>query len=222
MFCFPKPHDIFELKVHHIPLPPGKYRSQVKVVVIDDDGFPEEAVLRSHEFNVKVFNDIDDIRMVEAYDVVMCDIQGVGRSLGSSYEGAHIISEIHKFYPAKILISFSGIKFDTTYNKFFSLCDFNYSKNIDKEDWPDKLDLAIQKLLDPIQQWIKIRTYLLDNDVGLYKVLQLENDYVKSILKKSSFSPAESLINSLGPHIKDIVVSLAKSAVFRMLTGVGK
>jgi hypothetical protein len=218
MYCVVgKPKQVSELKslIHQ---PVGGLRGQVPIVVIDDEGFLYLEVLRNHGFQITVLRDLTDIKAVESYPVVVCDIKGVGKSLDSRYEGAHVISEIKKHYPTKILIAYTGQRFDATFNQYFALCDASIRKDAESQVWVDTLDQAISSHIDPIEQWKKIRQFLLLHDIPTLTLLGLENHYVRSLLKKRiPFQDDKQLID-LPPEVKSALISTASNLIVKLLT----
>lgn len=71
-------------------------RPRIRLLIIDDDDFPYMECLRRHGYSPTHVKDIDNIIDVEPYEIILCDIQGVGKKFGSRFEGAHLISEIKK------------------------------------------------------------------------------------------------------------------------------
>jgi len=157
--------------------------SKFKIAVIEDKVFPFLEELRRHDFNITIYNDIERINLIADYDIVVSDIKGVGKLLGSKLQGAHLIEEIHKRYPSIYLIAYSASLFNPEYNKYFQLCDETKKKGIDVNDWVKTLELAIKNINDPIYQWEKSRKILLKNGVDIGIVSKLERVYVKSIIK---------------------------------------
>lgn len=156
------------------------------------------------------------------FDIIICDIQGVGKNFGSKYEGGHLIKEINNKYPLKYLVAFSGKSFDMTYNQFFSLCDTVMQKHADISEWTGCLDKATINLSDPIYIWKKARKMLLENQEDLNLVSKLEQAYLKSIVKnnkdfwnkttsKSNFNYGNSVatIDALGTYISLVLQLLA-------------
>ena len=85
--------------------------SHVQMLLIDDSDFPYLENLATHDFNIRQYRDVTDLKSVEPYPVVLCDIRGVGRQLSERFEGAHVIQEIRKRYPAKVVVAYSGESF---------------------------------------------------------------------------------------------------------------
>ena len=63
-------------------------RQQVPIAIIDDEDFTYLDILQRHDFLLKQFRDIEDVRAVHTYPIVLCDIKGVGKHFQSKFEGA--------------------------------------------------------------------------------------------------------------------------------------
>lgn len=193
-------------------------REDVKMVLIDDENFPYLDLLRQHKFNIDPLDDVTSLTTLDAYDVILCDLNGVGKKFSEQYQGAYLVKEIYKRYPFKIIISYTGISFDARYNEYLKYADFSIKKDIESEVWVQKLDMAIEMLSNIEKRWIRIRDYLLDNDISLYDVMLLEDNLVRSIEKgeKESF-PSDRLMKNLGSDIKSILTSFAGSVAVKLL-----
>ena len=175
--------DIKILKT--IDLPSVGERKQYNIAIIDDQIFPLHEALRKHGFTITKFNDIQDIDELKAYDIIVCDIRGVGLAFQSKFQGAHIVKEIHRKFTNKYLIVYSGSTFSVEYNKFFILSDKTVKKGTDLSEWVAILDTAIKDYVNPLKQWEKTRAFLQENEIDTKTLLLLEQAYIKSILKKN-------------------------------------
>lgn len=193
-------------------------RENVKMVLIDDDQFPYYDLLKQHKFNIDTLSDVTSLTTLEAYDVILCDLNGVGKKFSETYQGAYLVKEIYKRYPFKIIISYTGISFDARYNEYLKYADFSVKKDVESEVWVEKLDVAIDMLSDIEKRWIRVRDYMLDNNVSLFNVMLLEDNLVKSIDdgEKEKF-PSKKLIGDLGNDLKEVLISFAGSAAVRLL-----
>lgn len=195
-------------------------RSLVPILCIDDQGLQYEGIIRNHGFNIRVVKDIEDIKSVSDYPVVICDIKGIGRNFGSPFEGGHIIDEIHKNYPDKILISFSGHQFDARYNKFFNLCDYVLTKDIDSDQWVSILDETIKKVTTPISQWKRMREFLYEQGVSTRKVFELEQEFIQAMISKdkTKFATKKTLEN-LSQDTRTVLTGFVSSLLFKLVVG---
>ena len=83
-----------------------KLRRKFEILFIDDDEIAYLENLKSNGFNVTYKTNITNIKDVSAYDIIMCDINGVGESLGK--DGASMAAQIKNAYPNKVIISYSA------------------------------------------------------------------------------------------------------------------
>lgn len=219
MFIVGKTRQLNELKT--VAQSRKVERSSVSILCIDDQGLEYEQIIRNHNFNIRVLNDIEDIKAVSDYPVVICDIKGVGKKFGSKYEGGHIIEEIKSHYPEKVVVAYTGQQFDATYNKFFSLADFTLTKDVDSDAWVSLLDQTISKVVSPIEQWKRMRHFLLEKEVPIKVVFQLEQEFIEAVLKgdKDKFAK-ESTLKGLEGDIRAVISSFIASILFKMVFGV--
>jgi len=210
------PRHLSEIKIAAIDF--RARRKDYGIAVIDDEGFNYRDLLITHDFDIKVFNDIEDIRTVQAYPIIVCDIKGVGKKFGSPKEGAHIISEIRKTFPDKYLIAFTGHQFDTSYNAYFQMCDAVLTKDLDSDGWVSQLDAAISTLMDPTEQWKKLRRFLLERQVDLYIVFQLEQQYINAVKERHREKfPQTSTIRELPGDVRNVLTNFAGSYLANLL-----
>lgn len=195
-------------------------RGKIPILCIDDEGLEYESIIRHHGFNIRVVTDVDDIKAVSEYPIVICDIQGVGKAFRSQFQGAHIIEEIKKQYPSKVVIAYTGQKHDARYNKYFLMADAMYSKDMDSDQWVDNLDQAVEKVVDPVAQWKRMRDYLFSKDVPTRSVYLLELDYIESMLKKNKTILANSkVLKGVNPDVRGVMQGFVASLIFSMVTG---
>lgn len=218
MWIFGKTHELSELE--NLNRESEFRRNIVDVLCIDDQGLEYEEIIHHHGFSIKVLNDIEDIKAVESYPVVICDIKGVGKSFKSPFEGGHIIQEIKKYYPSKIVIAFSGHSFDTKYNKFFEIADYVISKDIDSDQWVELLDSIVKDIISPTAQWKRVRQYLIDNNVSTKTIFQLEQEYISAVLGKdpSKFGQTKTL-NLLQQDVRGVLQGFIASLIFKLVIG---
>lgn len=112
-------YDLNDSFIQKIPKSISELRKHAGILIIDDNDFLPEEYLKSNGFQIQHKKDIDTIKDVEPYEIIMCDISGVGKKLGYAKEGAFIIREIHANYPDKRIIAYTSYTFDADYNQFF-------------------------------------------------------------------------------------------------------
>ncbi len=213
-----KPKSLKDLDIPDLSLK-NIDRIKIPILVIDDNEFEYLDHLKQHRFDITYFSDIQSIESTKAYEIILCDINGVGKVFKSKYEGAHVISELHKKYPFKTLIAYTGFTHDPSYNKYFRMADFNIKKDIDGDEWVEQLDFAIELTTDPKKKWIKLRNFLLDNNVSLFEIMKLENEYVSSIINGENLQnfPSNKLKKEMSKDVRAILQSFTGSVIFKLL-----
>ncbi len=209
--------SIEDLRLHSFSNPVE--RKEVSILVIDDNEFSYLELLRRHDFNIKQLNDIHDIQAVSSYDIVLCDIKGVGKHFGSPDEGGHLIQEIKKRYPFKILIGYSAKQHDPEFNRYFSLCDFIPKKDVGLDEWVDILDKAIADAVSPMNQWRAIHHQLVDMNIGSQQVVRLEDNFVRAVLHRTVKFPEERQARRLPQEARTLLADFAVSLLFRCAGG---
>ena len=152
-FIMNKISDLSESAALKLPNGMAELRKHVSILVIDDNEFAPEAYLKANGYQIHHKQDIETIKDVEPYDIILCDIAGVGKKLGYQKEGAFIIREIHANYPNKRIIAYTSYTYNPELNQFFSMADFVAPKDFAIDDWIYALDEQVRKSIDPVNQW---------------------------------------------------------------------
>lgn len=195
-------------------------KQKTQIAVIDDQPFLRASSLRSHGFNiVELGGEIASVDQVMAYPVVVCDIKGVGKAFGSSFEGAHVLAEIRKAFPDKYLISYSGSEYDVSYNDNLSKADKSATKDAQTEYWVALLEAGLKAVGDPKERWIRFRKTLLEKGVDLYEIFKLEQAFIKSLATKDQSIMAKVAVPD---EVKEVVKSFASVALVQIIEMLGK
>ncbi|WP_154859222.1 hypothetical protein [Cyclobacterium xiamenense] len=213
-----QPKNILDLNLPQLKLQSVE-RKDVKMALVDDEPFEYLEDLKFHGFNIAYFPDVEAIESLLAYEVVLCDIKGVGKKFKSKYEGAHVMRELNLKYPFKTIFAFTGYSYDPTFNSYLSVVDNVLKKDIDQDEWIEALDLAIKLSTDPIKRWYKIRDFLLSRDVTLFNLTKLENEYVRILLNKEDISnfPSNRATKGMPQDLRSVLQSFTASLIFKLL-----
>ena len=217
-FIMNKISDLSENAELKMPNSIVELRKHVNMLVIDDNEFMPEAYLKANGYQIHHKTDIDTIKDVEPYDIILCDISGVGKKLGYAKEGAFIIREIHANYPNKRIIAYTSYTYDPAYNQFFSLADFVAPKDFGIDDWIDALDDQVKKSIDPVNQWKKIRDYLLENEVSTLTIAKIEDKFVAAVNKKD-FGKLKSYVEGKDSKLNSIITDFLSSLCAKLILG---
>lgn len=210
--------DLYEDTALKLPKSIVELRKHVNMLVIDDNDFMPESYLKVNGYQIHHKKDIETIKDVEPYDIVLCDISGIGKRLGYSKEGAFIIREIHANYPNKRIIAYTSYTYDAEYNQFFSLADFVAPKDFGIDDWIDALDDQVRKSIDPVNQWKKIRSYLLENDVSTLTIAKIEDKYVAAV-KAKNFDKLKNYVEGKESKLCSIISDFLSSLCAKIILG---
>jgi hypothetical protein len=194
----------------------AKRRSYIEVLVIDDTSFPPKENLEKNGFRITQWNDIEDLKTIEHYDLILCDIEGVGKKINPEDQGGAVIKQMKMLYPYKYIIAYSARTFGTQFNQFFMYADETVPKDKDISDWCDTLDAGMEDLVDPQKSWIRIRKYLSNSTIGTKDLLNLEDKYVRSILGKHNYFDDLDL-NHISIDASSIVNGLVSSVLFKLV-----
>ncbi|MDP3677295.1 MAG: hypothetical protein Q8R44_19720 [Novosphingobium sp.] len=83
-------------------------RMKVPIAVIDDEPFAAQQTLTNNGYDIRTLGDIKTLDEVQSFNVILCDLQGVGRHLDSKNQGAFLIDEIKRNHPEKFVIAYTG------------------------------------------------------------------------------------------------------------------
>lgn len=185
-----------------------KLRRKFEILFIDDDEIAYLENLKSNGFNVTYKTNITDIKDVSAYNIIMCDINGVGETLGK--DGASMAAQIKNAYPNKIVISYSAASHSFAYQKTLESVDKRIPKGTSIEDWLNLLDEIIEENSNPIKVWNKTEQKLLKANISTREIAELESKYVEAIIKKKfnlldNLSTSRSIIQILKSSIPFLV-----------------
>ena len=132
-----------ELRLNRISQPPIDLRGRTPILVIDDQPFAPRPNLEANGFHLTVTSDISNIKTVEQYAIVLCDLMGVGLTLDSHLQGAHVIHEIKKNYPDTIVFAFTGGATESRITREANVsADYYLKKDVDIAEWCQKCNYS--------------------------------------------------------------------------------
>lgn len=195
------------------------HRDDVKICVIDNDGFPESIrnlgysriILRSDYNGNENFNE---------YDVILCDIKDIGIEIDPNIQGIAVALDIKKLYPNKIVIQYSGInpyEFDIDFLLHNTeQLDGYIKKDQSTKAIVDQLDEICSVFWNPIKAWKFAEKNMRRNGVSNKIIAYFEDAYVRSLSKKEDYMElymnkiknVSTAISSLSPIIKFLSIVL--------------
>lgn len=190
-------------------------RKKTDVLVIDDEKFEPKEFLEGNNYRLTSKTDIDNVKDVSEYPIILCDIRGIGKKMSSSFEGAFLIKEIKENYPEKIVIAYTASQYDPSYNVYLQRADNILSKSLSTEEWLDVLDKYIFQAADPVYQWKILRDRLIILDIPLLDIAKLEDAFVKSFLKEE-FTSFEKLGKSMDSEVTKIISDFVSNIIIKL------
>lgn len=197
-------------------------RSLISIGVIDDEQFQPRVNLENLGYKITVIGDPNSIDAVKPHEIILCDLQGVGKSLDNKRQGAFIIREIRRNYPQKFVIAYTGgTQSAALTREAIAAADEFVKKDADIETWTQKLDTTIDQLVDPYKVWLRQRSNLIAMETDTLTILKIEDAYVKSVRSKSSGAntPLSRTLQdtNLSGDVRAVIQGLISSAVFKLL-----
>ncbi|MGR5326439.1 hypothetical protein [Photobacterium damselae] len=186
----------------------------LKIAVIDDEGFPEIENFRNGGFSLTHFNDIDSFEQLSDYPIVICDIRGVGKKFGHSSGGAYIIQQLRDLYPEKYLIVASSFSASLSIASLISHADRKITRgNFDELN--SAILTAINVMGDSVNRWKRLRNYLIvEKEIDLFHVWELEQEFIKSLNRGNSDSFSKFIDKHAEDIIKGMLINFVSGLVF--------
>lgn len=191
----------------------NQLRESSKIVIIDDQIEEMSALierLRSNKFNITPQNDITSLNDIEAYDIVIIDLQGVGKKIDPDEEGFGVIKQISKNYPEKGLGVYSGNNHKLKENIPGLMV---IQKDGNNDHWTSIIDTKLENIKNPCHIWKFMACKLINNDVSAKIIAKIEDDYFDRIINNKSmdgFPDVESLDVDLTPYITLIAKAIQR------------
>lgn len=194
-----------------------KLKKLTSILVIDDKEFSYLGALKKYEFNLVQKYDLTLLTDAEAFDIILCDIRGVGKFLESPYDGANLIKELKLKYPSKTIIAYTANDYDAGFQKYLNYADKVIPKgSFAIEDWVALLTQVLMESADPVQQWKKTRQALSEAGVSTVDIAKYESQYVKAV-KAGSFESIEKLYADSKKYGSNIMMDLLSSVVAKVI-----
>ncbi len=196
-------------------------RKSVKIVIIDDNEFAALNNLLRHGYDIRHIKDIESFDDIEKYQIILCDLNGVGASLNPDLQGAHVIQQIKSIYPEKFVVAYTaGANKELMMHGLIN-ADRYAAKDARVEEWCSMLDDAIIDLVDPEKVWKKLRHRLLDQDMSVYDLAVLEDSFVRSFDKKpdayQTTLPTIAAKLNLSSSVRTVIESFVANTLFYLL-----
>lgn len=193
-------------------------RKHVRIAVIDDEEFKPLEGLLSEGYQVAYIGNYTEMRALRGYQIVICDVDKVGKNKNSDEHGAAVIQEIKRVFPEKKVIVFSGL---TRQIKKLRLAedraDYFLPKGTQINIWNQTLDEIIEECIDPIAVWEAAKIQLEEKKIPTKQIVELENKYVRSVLKGRPDVLKGFAKEELNDFTKSVASGLVTSAIWALL-----
>lgn len=188
----------------------SEMKKRFEILIIDDEEFSYLDLLKKHEYNIVQKKDLSDLRDAEAYDIVLCDIRGVGKFLASEFGGAYLIKQLKEKYPDKTIIAYTATDYDARFQEYLNYADEIVAKgSYTLENWTALLDKLLEEKADPVKLWEKARVSLMRAGVSMIDIAEYESDYVKAI-QKGKFESFKKIYSKKSDRGAEIMLALFK------------
>ena len=175
------------------PIDDKPHRELIKLAVIDDEGFIKDELSRLNFDNIRIFEKFTDLKDFANYNVILCDIKGIGQNIDSNLDGIAVARDLKKNYPEKIVLQYSGQSVNDYDPKFYQnmVIDGFVEKSQSSKQLADELDKYCSIFWNPYSAWKYIEKTLRDLNIENINIAKFENLYVESLSKKKNYIEME-------------------------------
>lgn len=178
-------------------------RNKIKILMVDDEDYEIVDLLIARGYHIYYKKDIEYVEETEPFDIIIFDIKGVGKRLGSPMQGFTFAKEVKLIYQHKLVYCYSGT-ITKNISEQLNLIDGFIKKDTDIDKWVEKLDSFLQLYADVNYHWNIIKKQLDDLKIDINDISDMEKIYKESY-QKDEF---DNLKISFMSKIQDIKVYL--------------
>lgn len=197
-------------------------RKAISIAVIDDEAFQAGRNLKNYGYDIVEIGDIINISEVSKYSIILCDIMNVGKKFHPDLQGAAIIREIRKNYPAVLVAAYTGSPISSAPARLArSYSDKFIQKDADIETWIEEMDSIIKSAADPRFIWSRLKISLAEENVDTKTILKIEDAYVRAVNQNDyKFTAIENIIKNekISGTALDIVKNVISSSIFEIMS----
>ncbi len=216
-----KPGDILKRTAPVIPL--QELIRRTRIVVIDDKKteFPFEPLQREG-YAITHWKDVLDLAKLESgfFDIIVLDINGVGRKLDSIGEGTSVLRHLKERNPSQVIVAYSGQSHDPERIQFFLLADQFVPKPTNMLTWKEILDNLIQEKVSVNYYWNIASRILREAGATDQQMLDLERALVKAGKSDKPVDASTLIVTTLGTlgNVANLATIISK--IIALLYGV--
>lgn len=182
-------------------------RSKVKILIVDDEEFVLIDILKERKYDIYWKKDITYAVEAEPFDIVVIDIIGIAKTLGSGMGGFTIAKEIKTRYPSKQVWCYSGSVIKPEISEKLKEIDGYISKDTDLDKWAEKLDGIINRYCSKEYQEEVLTGQLRKLQISEGEISQILEEYKKGVESKNfnGITDVLSTLISSGKNVIEIV-----------------
>lgn len=184
-FVFNRLNTIHDLKTLGY-IPKKINREAINVCIIDDEGFSEKRLSLTGYKKVTVKTEYSEINDFEHYDIIACDINGVGKDINAKKQGISVAQTIKANYPTKTVLIYSSNdprEYDDDYK---NAVDGFFKKSGSMDEIAGEFDKYATEMFDANKAWSKIERLLRDDKTPNKTIAFIEDKYVRSVSEKTN------------------------------------
>lgn len=171
-------------------------RSKIKVLIVDDQEFLLVSALNQRKYDIYYKKDMNYAIEAEPFDIVILDIKGIAGNLGSNMEGFSLAKEVKKIYPNKKVLCYSSSVRTEIASELEQIDGFIH-KDIEIDQWANKLDKLIEEYISFEYQWGVLEKRLKENKIQDSDIQDIYKVFKESFDNNSFESLDQLLIDKL-------------------------
>lgn len=161
-------------------------RDAVRVCFIDDKGFDDKRFRKTGYVNCDVKNDFTNINDFEGYDLIACDIDGIGSSLDKNKQGLAVAETLKSKYPDKIILIYSSNNPYEYAEDYHTIGDGFFNKLKSMNEIAKYFDEKASIYWNEIACWKFIEQRLRSSNIANKTISLIEDIYVRSLEDKTN------------------------------------
>lgn len=161
-------------------------RDQIKVCVIDDEGFDMNTLYDLGYKNIRRKLQFENMDEYQDFDIILCDVEGIGVSVDAEKQGLAVAEQIKNVYPEKVILLYSGKNIET-FGEMPSNLDGYLRKQSSMSELAKSLDEIYAHSINPVNVWGKTRDEMLQNNISTKTIAFLEDRFCRALLEKDDY-----------------------------------
>jgi CheY-like chemotaxis protein len=165
----------------------------IRVVIVDDKPFPWVDALENRGCNVTCLSDYTrplrqanqklKTHELKSYDIIVCDIHGVGSAIYPGIEGIGVMEELRRKNPLHVIAAYTGNP-GAIYSKMKrqNALDAVFSRDWGVDDFLLNFGELTKVFSSPRNRWEFIRRRLAHLEVGEKKIADIQRSFVEQVL----------------------------------------